>query len=103
MVAVYKSYLWTRSAGYMQIESGSDAPSAPAPSTGLSGYDRIALGVVRAIHFNANTIIPLSVANRGNIPCLLDGRRRRGAVRGERQRRAAAARRPVFPIASCRC
>jgi 6-phospho-beta-glucosidase len=54
----------------MQIESGSDAPSAPAPSTGLSGYDRIALGVLRAIHFNANTIIPLSVANRGNIACL---------------------------------
>jgi 6-phospho-beta-glucosidase len=70
VVAIYKSYLWTRSASYMQIESGSDAPSAPAPSTGLSGYDRIALGVLRAIHFNANTIIPLSVANRGNIACL---------------------------------
>ena len=91
---VYKSYLWTRSASYMQIEAGSDAPSAPAPATGLSGYDRIALGVLRAIHFNANTIIPLSVANRGNIARLRDGRCRRGAVRGERQRRPAASRRP---------
>ncbi|MGH9140173.1 MAG: hypothetical protein ACRD2I_03415, partial [Vicinamibacterales bacterium] len=47
-------------------------PSIPAPAIGLSGYDRIALGVVRAIHFNTNTIIPLSVANRGTIPTLLD-------------------------------
>jgi 6-phospho-beta-glucosidase len=69
-VTCYTSYLRTRSAGYMQIESGSDAPSMPAPSTGLSGYDRIALGVLRAMHFNTNTIIPLSVANHGNIACL---------------------------------
>ena len=61
-----------RSASYMQIEAGADAPSKPAPSTGLSGYDRIALGVVRAIHFNANTIIPLSVENHGAISALLD-------------------------------
>jgi len=70
-VACYKSYLHTRSAGYMQIESGSDAPSTPSRAIGLSGYDRIALGVLGAIHFNTNTIIPLSVANRGNIECLL--------------------------------
>ena len=73
VVAIYKSYLWTRSAGYMQIEAGADAPSTPAPSSGLSGYDRIALGVLRAIHFNANTIIPLSVANRDNIAQLQPG------------------------------
>ena len=72
LVAIYKSYLWTRSAGYMQIESGSDSPITPSASTGLSGYDRIALGVVRAMHFNANAIIPLSVENRGTIPSLLD-------------------------------
>jgi 6-phospho-beta-glucosidase len=70
LVAIYKSYLWTRGASYMQIESGSDGPAAPAPATGLSGYDRIALGVLRAIHFNTNAIIPLSVANRGTIECL---------------------------------
>jgi 6-phospho-beta-glucosidase len=72
-IAIYKSYLSTRSAGYMQIEAGADAPSKPSPSTGLSGYDRIALGVLRAIHFNANAIIPLSVANRGNLALLQDG------------------------------
>jgi len=71
IVSIYKSYLWTRSASYMMIESGSDAPSTPATATGLSGYDRIALGVLRAIHFNANTIIPLSVANCGNIAGLI--------------------------------
>jgi 6-phospho-beta-glucosidase len=72
VVAVYNSYLWTRSAGYMQIESGSDAPAAAATPSELSGYDKIALGVVRAIHFNLNATIPLSVENRGNIPELLD-------------------------------
>jgi 6-phospho-beta-glucosidase len=72
IVACYKAYLWARSAGYMQIESGNDALTAPAAATGLSGYDRIALGVVRAMHFNTNTIIPLSVQNRGTMPSLLD-------------------------------
>jgi 6-phospho-beta-glucosidase len=56
----------------MQLESGSAAPAAPSPASQLSGYDRIALAVVRAIHFNANAIVPLSVPNRGNIPDLLD-------------------------------
>jgi len=72
LVACYKSYLWTRSAGYMVAESGSDTFVKPSAPTGLSGYDRIALGVLRAIHFNANTVIPLSVANRGNIAGLQD-------------------------------
>jgi 6-phospho-beta-glucosidase len=72
VVAVYKAYLRARSAGYMQIESGCDTPSAPSPPSGLSGYDRIALGVVRAIHLNANAVIPLSVENRGNMADLLD-------------------------------
>jgi len=71
-VASYKAYLRARSAGYMQVESGSAAPTSPARETGLSGYDRIALGVVRAIHFNAHAVIPLSVPNRGNILGLLD-------------------------------
>jgi 6-phospho-beta-glucosidase len=72
VVAIYHAYLSTRSAGYMQIESGSDTPAAPATPSELSGYDKIALGVVRAIHGNASAIIPLSVENRGNIPELAD-------------------------------
>jgi len=70
VAAVYNAYLGTRSAGYMQIESGG-APAA-APAAQLSGYDKIALSVVRAIHFNANAVVPLSVANGGNIPDLID-------------------------------
>jgi len=72
-VAVYRSYIWTRSAAYMQIESGA-APSAARVTAALqlSGYDKIALSVVRAIHFNLNAIVPLSVENRGNIPSLMD-------------------------------
>jgi 6-phospho-beta-glucosidase len=79
VIAAYRSYLRTRSAGYMQIESGADAPSLTLPrrspgegGSELSGYDKIALGVVRAIHFNTNTIIPLSVRNGGAIPELRD-------------------------------
>jgi 6-phospho-beta-glucosidase len=71
-VALYNGYLAARSAGYMQIESGG-APRTATAAAELSGYDKIALAVVRAIHFNANAIVPLSVANRGNIPDLLDG------------------------------
>jgi 6-phospho-beta-glucosidase len=72
-VAVYRSYIWSRSAAYMQIESGV-APSAArvTAASQLSGYDKIALSVVRAIHFNLNAIVPLSVENRGNIPSLMD-------------------------------
>jgi len=70
-VALYHGYLAARSAGYMQIEAGGP-PRAASAAAELSGYDKIALSVVRAIHFNANAIVPLSVANRGNIPDLLD-------------------------------
>ena len=57
----------------MQIESGSrGARSRRSPASELSGYDKIALSVVRAIHFNTNAVIPLSVANRGNIRELAD-------------------------------
>jgi 6-phospho-beta-glucosidase len=72
VIAIYRSYLRTRSAGYMQIESGSDQPASPATPSELSGYDRIALGVVRAVHFDTNAVIPLSVENRGTIPELLE-------------------------------
>ena len=71
-VALYHAYLSARSAGYMQIESGGE-PRAPSAATELSGYDKIALSVVSAIHFDANAIVPLSVANHGNIPDLLPG------------------------------
>ena len=73
LVAVYKSYLFARSAGYMQVESGAAPAAARVTSaSALSGYDKIALSVVRAIHFNLNAIVPLSVENRGNIPTLMD-------------------------------
>ncbi|MGH8429257.1 MAG: 6-phospho-beta-glucosidase, partial [Solimonas sp.] len=32
------------------------------------GYDKIALSVVRAIHFNTGAVIPLNVHNNGNLP-----------------------------------
>ncbi|HEV8348165.1 MAG TPA: hypothetical protein VGQ16_16430 [Vicinamibacterales bacterium] len=73
---IYERYLQARSAGYMQIESGASQPiERSASSTSLArptGYDKIALSVVRAIHFNTNAIIPLNVQNHGTLPDLDD-------------------------------
>ncbi len=67
----YRSYLAARDAGYMEVETG--AERRPAGSSGvLTGYDRIAMAVVSAIHFNNGAIIPLNVRNRGNFPFLED-------------------------------
>jgi len=74
-VRVYEHYLAARDAGYMQIESGADAPlkrSPQAAMSGLAGYDQIALQTVRAIHFNTGATIPLNIANRGTIAGLQD-------------------------------
>ena len=71
-LAIYEAYLDARSASYMQLEAG-DRPASPPSHRGvLSGYDRIALGVIRAIHFNTNSVIPLNVLNRGSISTLAD-------------------------------
>jgi 6-phospho-beta-glucosidase len=67
----YRAYLAARSAGYMALESGS-TPAALARQPQMSGYDKIALDVIRAIHGNANDIIPLSVVNRGTMSDLRD-------------------------------
>lgn len=67
-VARYEAYLAARDAGYFQIESGAPGPLARSPWAELTGYDKIALQVVRAIHFNTGAILPLNVLNRGNLP-----------------------------------
>ncbi len=69
---VYREYLAERDASYMQLESGSQKPLVPPPSAAVTGYDRIALAVVRAIHFNTSAVIPLDVPNHGNLADLLD-------------------------------
>jgi 6-phospho-beta-glucosidase len=69
---VYEGYLAARNAGYMQIESGASQPIARSPWAELTGYDKIALSVIRAIHRNSNAIIPLNVPNRGALRDLED-------------------------------
>ncbi len=64
---IYEDYLAARNAGYMQIESGSGVPREPTAWSALTGYDKIALSVVRAIRQNSNAIIPLNVTNEGNL------------------------------------
>jgi 6-phospho-beta-glucosidase len=71
-VAVYEAYLAARNASYMQIESGAPAPLTRSPWADLTGYDKIALQVVRAIHFNQGAVVPLNVENHGNLPELED-------------------------------
>jgi 6-phospho-beta-glucosidase len=56
----------------MQTETGGRSAKAVAERHEVAGYDRIALAVIRAIHFNANAIIPLNVSNRGSISILSD-------------------------------
>ncbi len=72
-VATYEAYLAARDGGYMQIESGATAPLGRSPWTELTGYDKIALQTVSAIHFNTGAVIPLNVENRGNLPELEPG------------------------------
>lgn len=69
---VYRDYLAARDASYMQLESGSEDPLEPPAAAAVTGYDRIALAVIRAIHFNTSAVIPLDVANQGNIRELED-------------------------------
>jgi 6-phospho-beta-glucosidase len=78
---VYERYLNQRSAGYMRIEAGAtvadtspeESRSRPVPGSDtfdtseLTGYDRIALAVVRAIHLDTNAVIPLDVPNKGTL------------------------------------
>jgi 6-phospho-beta-glucosidase len=72
-VATYEAYLAARDGGYMQIESGASAPLVRSPWAELTGYDKIALQTVTAIHFDTGAVIPLDVENRGNLPELEPG------------------------------
>jgi 6-phospho-beta-glucosidase len=65
--AVYERYLAARNAGYMQLESGAASPLPRAPWAALTGYDKIALQTVRAVHFRSNAVIPLNVRNASNV------------------------------------
>jgi len=81
-LAVYEAYLDARCAGYMQTETGTrSATASPSDKAAgdrlaerheFAGYDRVALAVIRAIHFDANAIMPLNVPNRGSLSFLAD-------------------------------
>ena len=65
--AIYQRYLQARNDTYMQIEAGVARPTASSVGAGLTGYDKIGVSVIRAIHRHANAIIPLNVRNRGAV------------------------------------
>ena len=99
VVALQRLSRRARCAGYMQIEirqrrrraSTPTGPSCPATTRSRSS-------TIRAIVNDQGAIIPLDVANRGNIPVPRRRRHRRGAVPRRRQRPAAAARSAPFPM-----
>lgn len=70
-LSCYERYLNTRNSTYMQSEAAA-RPQCNHPAAGLgaelTGYDKIALSVIRSIHFNLGNLIPLNLANRGNLP-----------------------------------
>jgi 6-phospho-beta-glucosidase len=71
--AAYERYLHARNASYMQIEAGAERPlDTPPPWAAVTGYDRIAVDVIRAVHDRSNAILPLNVPNCGSIPVLDD-------------------------------
>ena len=85
-VKAYEAYLAERNGTYFSLEGEGDAKhrNPPTEAALLSGYDKIAVSVLQAIHGNQGRIIPLSVGNRGNVaglrdddvvevPCLVNG------------------------------
>jgi 6-phospho-beta-glucosidase len=68
-VRVYEAYLAERNGTYFSLEGQGDAARRNAPSAAalLTGYDKIAVSVIQALHHNSGALIPLSVPNRGNI------------------------------------
>jgi 6-phospho-beta-glucosidase len=67
-IAIYEDYLAERSGTYMQAETGQQVPLPPSAWADLTGYDRIAYDVIAGIVNDTKAIVPLNVANDGNIP-----------------------------------
>ena len=89
LVRAYEDYLAGRNATYMSVETGEavDEEKLSVAREELynstTGYDRIALDVMVAMHNDRPTVIPVDVANRGaiidfrdndaiEVPCLID-------------------------------
>lgn len=89
ILEAYDSYLASRNASYMAIETGGviDGGRVDEARENLyqsaAGYERIALDVIGAIHRNKATVMPVDVANQGaigdlecatavEVPCAID-------------------------------
>ena len=69
---VYRAYLDARDASYMKIESGTSGDRKNPEWGALTGYDQIAMAVVKAISTNSGKVLPLNVENQANLDCLED-------------------------------
>lgn len=89
MVGAYDDYLARRNATYMAMETGERVADLDVGKAReelyqhAAGYERIAIDVMRAIHGNRATVMPVDVANRGaiaeledqdavEVPCVID-------------------------------
>lgn len=89
ILEAYEQYLARRNATYMALESGEEigqediARARAKLYKSAVGYERIAIDVMRAIHNNRPTVMPVDVANQGaiaefapmdavEVPCVVD-------------------------------
>ena len=90
LLSAYDSFLANRNATYFQVETGAEVGAQKLQRAHrelyekASGYERIAIDVMRAIASNTPAVFPLNVANDGSmdelatrdaveVPCLIDG------------------------------
>jgi 6-phospho-beta-glucosidase len=66
-VDIYQRYLSARNGSYMRLESASTDDESAGAWSDLTGYDKFALSVVRALWHNENRILPLNVRNGSNL------------------------------------
>lgn len=62
-VAAYERYLAERDRTYFSLETGLSDSTRPAVPFAATGYDKIALSVLRAVHFDTGETIPLNLRN----------------------------------------
>ena len=64
--ATYETYLRARESSYLEVETGTSRGDVP-PWVALAGYEKMAMRLLRAIHFDEGAVMPLDVPNRGNL------------------------------------
>jgi 6-phospho-beta-glucosidase len=72
LIEIYENYLRERNASYFSIEAtaGTSQKESPELYSEFSGYERIALLVLQALHSKQPRLVPLTVRNEAALPDL---------------------------------